>query len=196
LPTDNRGRRTLRHRVRRALFRAFYGLPGHWRRRLVRVVQPSYLVGAITLVRTDATAPGASPRLLLVQLPGGRGWSLPGGLMDRGESPIQCAVRELAEETGVRLPPERLVPASPNAVVHRHGRWVDCVFETHVPPDTVLSVDGAEVYEARFHPLDALPPLTEATARLLSRYGLGPNASRRSDRSTLSDASAAPDAPR
>jgi hypothetical protein len=52
---------------------------------------------------------------------------------------------------------------------------VDFVFEASVPASTTsLRVDGAEVLEAAWHPLDNLPPLTTATARLLAHYGIGP----------------------
>ena len=37
-----------------------------------------------------------------------------------------------------------------------------------------LSVDGAEVWEAAWHPVTDLPKLTAATERLLSHYGIGP----------------------
>jgi hypothetical protein len=54
------------------------------------------------------------------------------------------------------------------------------VFEASVPASTTpLSVDGAEVLEAAWHPLDALPRLTTPTARLLGRYGIGPMAGQR-----------------
>jgi hypothetical protein len=59
--------------------------------------------------------------------------------------------------------------------VHAGGRWVDVVFEAEVPASTAtLRVDGAEVLDAQWHRLDALPPLTLPTARLLARYGIGP----------------------
>ncbi len=65
----------------------------------------------------------------------------------------------------------------PNAVVHTQGLWVDMVFEASVPASAVtLQADGAEVLEAAWHRLDNLPPLTIATARLLSYYGIGPYA--------------------
>jgi hypothetical protein len=72
--------------------------------------------------------------------------------------------------------PDDLRPAVPNAVVHAKG-WVDVVFELTVPASTTkLKVDGAEVYEAVWHPVDELPPLTRPTARLLGLYGIGPGA--------------------
>jgi ADP-ribose pyrophosphatase YjhB (NUDIX family) len=158
--------------LRTVLYAAFYRLPHSTRRRLVRLAVPKYIVGAVTLVRdTEAADPG---RLLLLRQPPGRGWGLPAGLLQRGEAPVDGAVRELAEETGIHASPDELRAAVPNAVVHPKG-WVDVVFEIAVPASTTeLIVDGAEVYEAAWHPLDDLPRLTTATARLLAHYGIGP----------------------
>ena len=159
-------------RVRGAFYSAFYRLPGRWRRRLVRLNSPKYIVGGVVLVR-DAEA-GEPGRIVLLRQPPGYGWSLPAGLLKRGERPIVGAARELREETGLRVPPDDLVPAEPPAVVHHRGRWVDCVFEARVPAEAVFTVDGAEVLEAAWYRLDALPPLTPPTARLLAHYGIGP----------------------
>ncbi|MFC5831299.1 NUDIX hydrolase [Nonomuraea insulae] len=38
----------------------------------------------------------------------GRGWDIPGGHLEPGESALDAAVRELYEETGLRLPPSEL----------------------------------------------------------------------------------------
>jgi 8-oxo-dGTP pyrophosphatase MutT (NUDIX family) len=159
--------------ARLAAFRAFYQLPLKWRRRLVRLGSTNYIVGAVTIVRdTDAPPPG---RILLLRQPPGPGWSIPGGLLNRGERPVAGAARELAEETGIRVDPALLRPGVPNAIVHSHGRWVDVVFETSVPAATAtLVIDEAEVYEAAWYPLDGLPRLTSPTARLLAHYGIGP----------------------
>ncbi|MFG1952529.1 NUDIX hydrolase [Micromonospora sp. NPDC048830] len=155
-------------------YQLFYRLPVPLRRRLVRLAVPKYIVGAVTLVRdAEAAAPG---RLLLLRQPPGHSWTLPAGLLQRGEAPVVGAARELFEESGVRLAPERLRPAVPNAVVHPKG-WVDVVFEAEVPGSTTeLKVDGAEVFEAAWHPLDDLPRLSRATANLLGYYGIGPRA--------------------
>lgn len=162
-----------RPQLRRLGFAVFYALPTGFRRRLVRLVVGKYIVGAVALVRDmEAPAPG---RLLLLRQPPGVGWTLPAGLLQRGETPLTGCIRELAEETGLRLKPDDFTAARPNAVVHTKGRWVDMVFETSVPASTTsFTVDGAEVFEVAWHRVDSLPPLTTATARLLSYYGLGP----------------------
>ena len=159
-------------RLRVIAYRTFYRLPGRWRRRLVRTLKPTFTLGAVTIVRDeDAPAPG---RILLLRQPPGDGWSLPGGLLDRGERPAECAARELEEEAGIHVEPSEMRAANPNAVVHLNGNWVDMVFETDVPASRELRIDGAEVLEAAWHRLDTLPPLTRATAQLLSYYGIGP----------------------
>lgn len=40
--------------------------------------------------------------ILLVQRPRYKDWSLPKGKLDRGETPLQAALREVREETGYR----------------------------------------------------------------------------------------------
>jgi 8-oxo-dGTP pyrophosphatase MutT (NUDIX family) len=165
--------RRLRSHATATAYALFYRLPQRVRLRLVRLATPTYTVGAVTLVR-DAGAP-APGRLLLLRQPPNRGWSLPGGLLGHRERPADGARRELYEETGILVDAEALRPAIPNAIVHSDGRWVDLVFEVDVPAESVtLSVDGAEVFEAAWHPLDDLPLLTKATARLLAHYGIGP----------------------
>jgi 8-oxo-dGTP pyrophosphatase MutT (NUDIX family) len=165
---------TIRRTVRAAAYGTFYRLPGSVRRRLVRLLVSKYIVGGVTLVYdSEAAGPG---RILLLRQPPGRGWGLPAGLLRRGEPPDVGAARELSEESGITLDAGELRPATPNAVVHAKG-WVDMVYTASVPASsTRLTVDGAEVYEAAFHPLDALPTLTRPCAILLGIYGIGPDA--------------------
>ncbi|GGQ52664.1 NUDIX hydrolase [Couchioplanes azureus] len=161
-------------RLRGAAYQAFYRLPHGMRRRIVRLVVPKYLVGAVCIVRdAEAADPG---RLLLLRQPPGRSWGLPAGLLKKAERPAVGAARELREESGVDIDPADLTPAVPNAIVHTKG-WVDTVFLATVPASTTtLQVDGGEVLEADWFPLDALPPLTPSTAHLLGIYGIGPHA--------------------
>jgi ADP-ribose pyrophosphatase YjhB (NUDIX family) len=163
-------------RLRGYAYQTFYRLPGRVRRRLVRLIVPKYLVGAVAIVRdTEAETPG---RLLLLRQPPGRAWGVPAGLLKRYEPPADGAARELFEESGVRIDPGDLVPARPNAIVHPLG-WVDMVFFGSVPArTTTLAVDGGEVLEARWFPMDDLPPLTPNTRLLLGLYGIGPSAGR------------------
>jgi 8-oxo-dGTP pyrophosphatase MutT (NUDIX family) len=158
-------------------YKTFYRLPFRLRRRLVRLVAPTYTLGAVTLVldAEPGTPPPEARRIMLQRQPPGFGWGLPGGLIERGEEPATCAARELAEESGIRLTPDQLQPADPNALIHHVGRWVDTVFVAYLDPDAhELVIDGAEVLEATWFPLDDLPRLTRPAARLLARYGIGP----------------------
>lgn len=160
---------SLRSRLRGAGYRGFYRLPPPVRRRLVRLVAPTFTVGAVILVQD------VQDRLLLLRQPPGNGWSLPGGMLDRGERPVECAARELAEETGLKVAVDEISPASPNAVANTRGRWVDFVYQVTVNPDDhQVVVDGGEVLEAQWHKITALPPLTVPAARLLAHFGLGP----------------------
>ncbi|MGA5300810.1 NUDIX domain-containing protein [Nucisporomicrobium flavum] len=162
--------------MRGAAYQAFYRLPHGVRRRIVRVIVPKYLVGAVCIVRdAEAADPG---RLLLLRQPPGRRWGLPAGLLKKAEAPAVGAARELHEESGVRIDPDDLTPAVPNAIVHPKG-WVDTVFMGTVPASsTELVVDGGEVLEAGWFPLDDLPDLTPNTAIVLGVYGIGPRAAR------------------
>lgn len=156
--------------LRRVVGTVFYNLPHPIRRRIVRIATPTYTLGSVVLVMDAERA-----RLLMLRQPPGRRWSLPAGLLNRREQPIDGARRELAEETGIEAELAELEPAVPCAVVHTHGRWVDNVFRLVRDPElTQVIVDGHEVWDAGWHPVDALPEMTRATAKLLSHYGLGP----------------------
>ena len=159
-------------RLRGVAYQTFYRLPHPVRRGLVRLLVQKYLVGAVAIVRdSEAPAPG---RLLLLRQPPGRSWGLPAGLLKKAEPPVVGAARELAEESGVVIAPGDLTPAVPNAIVHAKG-WVDTVFLGSVPASTnPLVVDGGEVLEAGWFPLDDLPRLTPNTALVLAVYGIGP----------------------
>ncbi len=51
----------------------------------------------------------ARERILLTRRMDNGRWCLPGGMMDAGESAIECAIREVWEETGLRVRIDRLI---------------------------------------------------------------------------------------
>jgi 8-oxo-dGTP pyrophosphatase MutT (NUDIX family) len=168
----NRERTRLRRRLLTLGYGVFYRLPQAWRTRVVKLITPRYVLGSVVLIFDSETE--EPKRILLLRQPPGRGWTLPAGLLEKHETPIAGAIREAHEETGILLTTDQVTPALPNAVVHTKGHWVDMVFKASVPASsTELSVDGAEVWEAAWHPVDNLPKLTVATARLLEHYAVG-----------------------
>jgi len=60
-------------------------------------------------------------RLLLCHVTGGRHWDLPKGKIDPGEDDITAAVRELYEETSLRVFPDELMPLG----IHKYKKDKD-----------------------------------------------------------------------
>ncbi len=91
------------------------------------------------------------------------GWALPGGIVDPGEQPADAVVREICEETGVRVVPDRVtgVYLSPE-VRYANGdraQYVVTAFACTPRPGDVPRVADDESLEVGYHPLDALPEL-------------------------------------
>jgi 8-oxo-dGTP diphosphatase len=104
-----------------ALLRAFRVTPAPVRRALVRAGTPSYTVGAVCAVEHEGA-------VLLLRQPHRGGWSLPGGLLDRGEAPAPGVEREVREETGLRV----RVGVPLTALVEPRVRRVDVVYRVVV----------------------------------------------------------------
>lgn len=87
-------------------------------------------------------------------------WALPGGFLDTGETLEEAASRELAEETGVSIPPHRLIQLGAFSRVDRdpRGRVISVAFHAIVPEDVTLSA-GDDARDAQWFAFDALPPL-------------------------------------
>ena len=73
-------------------------------------------------------------------------WALPGGRMDRGESPAETALRETREEVGLALPPESVIgmlddyPTRSGFVITPVVVWADGQPALDPNPDEVAEV--------------------------------------------------------
>ena len=122
-------------------------------------------VGQITLLTPAAAAIIRDERgwVLLIRRGDGRGWSLPGGIMEPGERIVDCVVREAWEETGLQVEPVRLVGLYTDpAVMHitfpngDQAHLVSATFECRVV-DGTLRADGEESLEVAYFSPDSLP---------------------------------------
>lgn len=119
----------------------------------VRVIS----VSAVVLTRPDSA-------VVTVRKAGTDRFMLPGGKWEAGESPLECAIREVDEELGVTLTPRELSPLGrfDTDTANEPGfRLVSEVFAAHVDG---LRAPRAEIVEARWvgsDELDALAGLPE-----------------------------------
>ncbi|HEY3547744.1 MAG TPA: TIGR00730 family Rossman fold protein [Propionicimonas sp.] len=134
--------------------------------------QPTIEVSAVVL-RDDRG------RVLTVRKRGTSRFMFPGGKREPGETFEQAAVREAAEEVGIVLDPEQLVPlgtfttAAANEDGHQVQAWVFA--HPRVQPEQA----GAEIEELRWqdpalpYPDDLAPLLAEAVFPALARDTIG-----------------------
>jgi len=83
-------------------------------------------------------------------------WALPSGFMELEESPIEAALRELAEETGLKGRSKKLIGVYPNNS-EIHGYLVTIIYEVEIVGGKLCAGDDAE--EAEFFAVNQLPPL-------------------------------------
>jgi 8-oxo-dGTP diphosphatase len=125
--------------------------------------KPRFVVVALVFVRQGDAI------LLVRQSYGRQYWSLPGGMMEYGESIDQAAVREVKEETGLDIHLTRVVgiyskPAENAIAVTFEGETVG----------GVLECAAEDVVEAGFFPLDQLPePIREHLVERVADYREG-----------------------
>lgn len=101
-------------------------------------------------------------------------WDLPGGGREGDETPQTCALRELFEETGLSLPPDRLLRATARPAVLKPDR-IGWYFRVDLTPEEAttarLGHEGAElrlmpVAEFLHHP-KAIPQFQALVAEML-----------------------------
>jgi ADP-ribose pyrophosphatase YjhB (NUDIX family) len=122
------------------------------------------LTGAIVLVRVRGG-------LLLVRSSYRDWYTVPGGRVQWGEPPVATALRELAEEVGLRADPLALVSLGEFVVRHSHVEDHVHAFELRLAAEPTLRIDSREIVWAGFHPEAALAelPLWPALPAVLGR---------------------------
>jgi mutator protein MutT len=114
--------------------------------------KPTYTAGAFAIVRDERGRVLWGRRL-------DRGtWALPGGVVERGETPMEAVVRETREETGIDVEVTRL------AVIDWKVQQADIVFVFECRLTGGVLSTSAETSEVAFISMDELP------AEVPSRY--------------------------
>ena len=110
-----------------------------------------------------------SDRLLLVRQSYRRGWTLPGGGVERGEDPRHAAQRELNEETGIATGREDLVPVFETSGVWDFRQVFVQIFELQLHSQPSIRIDNREIVAVRFERASAAAalPLSLAVRRYL-----------------------------
>lgn len=117
----------------------------------------------LLVLGASAVAWDEAGSLLLIRRSDNGRWALPGGIMEPGECIADCVVREVLEETGVKVEPVRLVgiysdPACGHVVLDNGDELyiVIAAFECRVVGGTPQP-DGDESLEVAYFPPDDLP---------------------------------------
>lgn len=100
------------------------------------------------------------------------GWA--GGHLEFGEMPEACAVREVAEETGLVITPDMLEPLCVSNTMAYGTHYIDIEFRCEIPEDRprVMEPQKLEIWE--LHPLTVLPePMFDAAAMSLKAMDWG-----------------------
>ena len=119
----------------------------------------------ILLPGTAAVIRDERGRVLLQQRTDNGGWSLPGGAVDPGETPAQATVREVREETGLRVRPTKIIGVF-GGTAYR-GRYpngdevefTSILFECAIEGGELRGQDG-ETSALRFFTREEMPRMT------------------------------------
>ncbi len=147
--------------------RAMYGLWGRLPRPVTRVlvgvVSSSFVLGSQPIVQR------ADGRILLVRQTYGRGWATPGGFVDRGEHPVDGAVREVREEVGLEV----IVTGEARTFFEIDRRLVQVMVPMAPVSEAAAEAvrpTSAEIADARWFRLDALPEMKPEVAEALELH--------------------------
>ena len=125
------------------------------------------------LPSVSAVVLNESGELLLGQRADDSRWSVISGFVEPGEQPATAVVREVLEETNLRVTPERVSSVLSHPHTYPNGdrcEYLNIGFRCRLV-DGVARVNDDESLDVRWFALDRLPPLDEH-ARLTIEHGL------------------------
>ena len=133
----------------------------------------------LLLPSVSAIIPDADGRVLLQRASDDGKWYTIGGTLEPGEQPAEGLVREVLEETGLKVEPIRLTGVyMGQPVTYRNGDQIEYVaitFLCRVIGGT-LKIGDDESLELKYFALDELPPL-RPDAALRIRHAMSGEAS-------------------
>jgi 8-oxo-dGTP diphosphatase len=158
---DPLGSQTVSALFKRVVVRTYRYTPSVIRTRLVRYLTPNFTAGVVTLMVRE------SGDVLFLRMTYRKGWGLPGGLLDRGESPEVTAQREIIEELGIDVEqPEvyrvYLAPKLQSVTFFTRVR----VTEEQV---AAMRIDPVEIASAAWFSTTTMPELDDEIAPLMER---------------------------
>jgi 8-oxo-dGTP pyrophosphatase MutT (NUDIX family) len=133
-------------------------LPRFLRLFVIRRVAPGHTVGALCLIEYEG-------RLLMLSQRHRRGWTFPGGLINRGEDAASAVVREVEEETGLRVS----VGLPFATVVEPSARRVDILYWVQAEQTPEVHA-GGEALAARWLAIDEMGNVDDPTAQALGEF--------------------------
>lgn len=140
--------------LRLAALRLYRLLPPGVSHHIVHAVQPTFTAGAVAIIEHEG-------RVLALRQAHRTGWSLPGGLIDRGEQPRDAVIREVQEETGLVIEPG----GSMATYFVPEIRHIDVIFRVHCDGRPQVRV-ASEALESGWFALEELPEPDESTRRI------------------------------
>jgi 8-oxo-dGTP diphosphatase len=150
--------------IRRRSFRLLRRVPVPLLERAVRLGSPSYTLGAACMIEHDG-------KVLLVQTAYRRTWSLPGGLLDRRETPLEGLRREVREEVGLDVD----VVDDPIVIVDLGSQLVDFFFRATLPDGTDpldARAGSSEIEEVGWFARDEARQMVRGASRLGEKFAL------------------------
>jgi 8-oxo-dGTP diphosphatase len=146
------------HRPYRMALGLYRRLPRFLRLFIVRRVAPGHTVGALCLIEHEG-------RLLMLNQHHRKGWTFPGGLLNRGEDARTAVVREVEEETGLRVQVD--LPFA--VVVDPSSRRVDILFWVQADRTPPVRASGEAVTAEWLSPTD-MGLVDDPTAEALAEF--------------------------